>query len=368
MSDFNPIYHLALTCTPGIGCITAKKLFDTLGSAEAVFQSSPKELRALFGKRARTIHAIEHRTMFEQCEKELAFIEKHRLGLLCYGDVLFPNRLKNIPDPPMVLYTKGTPDLNSSKVIGMVGTRNATAYGRKVVDDILCSPTLEGTVIVSGLAYGIDAQAHRSALQNGLSTIGILGHGLDMMYPAEHRSLAKDMIEQNGGLVTEFMSGTAMARENFPQRNRIIAGLCDALIVVEASEKGGALITANLAFDYNREVFAIPGRWGDNFSYGVNHLIKTNRAQMITRPEDIGCFMNWQNEQVKKKTPTLFPNLTPEEQKIYDLLISSEGCTVDEIRKGTNHTPSQIATLLLGMEMDGVVSCQPGKIYKANKQ
>lgn len=367
MSDFNPIYHLALTCTPGIGSITAKKLFDTLGSAEAVFQSSPKELRALFGKRTQTIHAIEQRTMFARCEQELAFVEKHHLGLLCYGDVLFPHRLQNIPDAPMVLYTKGTLNLNSSKVIGVVGTRNATTYGRKVVDDILCTPTLKGSVIVSGLAYGIDARAHRAALQNGLSTIGILGHGLDMIYPADHRSLAKDMIEQNGGLATEFMSGTAMARENFPQRNRIIAGLCDALIVVEASEKGGALITANLAFDYNREVFAIPGRWGDNFSYGVNHLIKTNRAQMITKPEDISGFMNWQNERVAKKVPTLFPNLTSEEQKIYDLLLSSEGCSIDEIRKKTNYTPSQIAALLLGMEMDGVVSCQPGKVYKANK-
>lgn len=367
MFDTNLIYYLALTCTPGIGCITAKKLLDALGSAEAVFTASTKELKTIFGKREQTIKAIENRSMFSKCEKELAFVEKHNLRLLCYDDILYPYRLKNVSDAPPVLYEKGNVNLNAPKIIGIVGTRNATHYGRHIVDEIVSVLSEDGAVVVSGLAYGIDGEAHRAALRHGLSTVGVLGHGLDILYPSEHRSLADDMMAQNGGMVTEFMSGTALARENFPQRNRIIAGLCDALVVIEASEKGGALITANLAFDYNREVFAIPGRWGDPFSVGVNHLIKTNRAQLITKPEDIRYFLNWRNERREKKSPTLFLDLSTEEQRIYDTLAASDGKSVDEIRMETNYTPSQIATILLSMEMDGIITCQPGKVYKVNR-
>ena len=271
-----------------------------------------------------------------------------------------------------MIYTKGKCDLNNGKFIGIVGTRNATGYGkelcRKLINDLAAIQS--NAVIVSGMAYGIDICAHKAALDYNLPTIGIVGHGLDRIYPSAHRPVAVKIIE-NGMLLTEYLSKTNPDRQNFVQRNRIIAGLCDATVVVESATRGGALITAELANDYNRDVFAFPGRVGDDWSAGCNALIRNNKASLIESAADILKFMNWEQPADSKTSniqTTLFPDLSDDEQNIVSLLRqTSDGLQLNEMSIKLEKAVSKISSMLLEMEFKGIVKCLPGNVYKIVK-
>ena len=294
-------YEIALSLVPGIGDVLGKKLIVYCGSAEAVFRENKKLLRKIPRVGEKLLEALSGKEIFIRAEKEMAFISRYKIQVYSFRDKEYPYRLSNCIDSPLVLYYKGTGNLNHSKVIGIVGTRTPTEYGKEVCYKLISGLAEQQIFIISGLAYGIDTCAHKVALDNGLLTAAVLGHGLDRIYPFLNKSLAEKMINQ-GGLVTDFPSQTEPDRENFPKRNRIIAGLCDAVVVIEAAQKGGALITADIANSYNRDVFAVPGRIGDLYSEGTNSLIRMNKASLIQSPEDIRYLLGWD---VKDKKPGL---------------------------------------------------------------
>ncbi|RYG08220.1 MAG: DNA-protecting protein DprA, partial [Chitinophagaceae bacterium] len=291
----NMIHKIALTLIKGVGSMLSKNLLLHFGDAEAVFKASFAQLMKVDGIGEKTAKSILHTDAVTLAEKEIEFLEKHQIKLLFYTDEGYPKRLKNCYDAPILLYYKGTSDLNHPRVISIVGTRNATSYGKTLCKQLTEMLKPYDVLIVSGLAHGIDAAAHKECVQAEVPTVGVLGHGLDRIYPAVHRELAAKMIK-NGGLLTEFLPGSNPDRENFPKRNRIIAGMADVTVVIEASIKGGALITAEIANSYNRDVYAFPGRVSDEFSEGCNFLIKTNRAGLINHPKDLIYYLGWDDE------------------------------------------------------------------------
>lgn len=343
----------------------ARTLLSYCGSAEEVFNSKASSLITIPGIGSITAKAIRHHTSFERAEKELEFIDKYKIQTFFITDNLYPARLRNCSDAPLLLYFKGEANLNSAKVISVVGTRNATEYGKEICRQLIADLNVHKPLIVSGLAYGIDSMAHKECLKQSLPTVGVLGHGLDRIYPAVHRSLAEKMLDC-GGLLTEFPSTTIPDRENFPKRNRIIAGMADATIVVEASIKGGALITAELANSYNRDVFAYPGRINEEFSAGCNFLIKTNRASLISRVADLEYLLGWTEIKAKQSKPqlSLMLNLTADEQRIADILNERGSIAVDELAIQSRMAQSKLAVTILGMEMQGIIISLPGKLYK----
>lgn len=358
-------HQIALSRLPGIGSVLARNLLSFFGNEEEVFKAKSKHLSKVPGIGPKTRELIINHEVFKFAEDELKFIDKYKIKPYFLTDADYPKRLKNCTDAPILLYFKGNADLNNSKIISVVGTRNATDYGKEICRNLVAELKVHEPLIVSGLAYGIDFAAHKEALKLSIPSIGVLGHGLDRIYPAQHRSMAEKMLEC-GGLLTEFMSGTIPDRENFPKRNRIIAGLCDVTIVVEASIKGGALITAELANSYNRDVFAFPGRLNDEFSLGCNHLIKTNRANLITKSADIEYIMGWSREVVKAQKPQLsFPmNLTEDEKIISNVLTTHGSLAVDELSYLSGFQQSKLVHILLEMEMRGILISLPGKVYK----
>ncbi|WP_411275666.1 DNA-processing protein DprA [Daejeonella sp.] len=360
------LHKIALSCITGVGSILARNLISYCGSPEDVFIAKKKHLSKVPGIGPKTLELIGNHRAFERAEKELAFINKYNIQALFLTDSAYPKRLKNCFDAPVMLYFKGNADLNAGKVISVVGTRNSTEYGREICRSLLAGLKTHNALIVSGLAYGIDFLAHKEALKNSLSTVGIMAHGLDRIYPAQHRPLAEKMVA-SGGLLTEFLSGTVPDRENFPKRNRIIAGLADVTIVVEANIKGGALITADLANSYNRDVFAFPGRINDEYSSGCNHLIKTNRANLITKLADLEYILGWTELQNQPRVNTqlsLAINLSDEEKKIAEVLLDKGCIIVDELAILTGLPQSKLALTILGMEMKGIVIGLPGNVYK----
>ena len=363
MNDF---YWLAFSMIPGVGGKTARQLLDIIPNPEDLFLENKKGLEAIFGNKTKIIDAILSKSMFAQVEDELKFIDTHKIQLLAYNDDKYPQRLKRAEcgDTPIVLFYKGSADLNMQRVVSVVGTRKPTDYGRQVTERLVQEMAAENILVVSGLAYGIDTCSHRVALQYHLPTVAVLGHGLDTIYPSDNRSLAKDMLA-NGGLLTEYCSKTKLDPHNFPARNRIIAALSDAVIVVEAAEKGGALITAEIANGYNRDVFAIPGKINEQYSQGCNNLIKTNRASLLQSMQDLYYMMGWKkNEKAIAQQPTLFDELPPEQKKVYDLLLLHKELTMDEIVEKSGLSLPKIATILLSLELKNVLKCLPGKIYK----
>lgn len=358
-------HQIALSCLPGIGSVLARSLLSYCGSAEEVFKSKSKLLAKIPGIGPKTLDQILNHSVFSLAENELKFIEKFKISPLFISSEQYPRRLRNCPDAPVMLYFKGKADLNDSKLISIVGTRNASDYGREICRNLIADLKEYNPLIVSGLAYGIDSAAHREALKNTIPTVGVLAHGLDRIYPAQHRNMAEKMLEC-GGLITEFMSGTIPDRENFPKRNRIIAGLSDLTIVVEANIKGGALITAELANTYNRDVFAFPGRINDESSRGCNHLIKTNRANLITGMADLEYIMGWSREAARplQQQLSLPVNLNEEERKIADIIQAHGEIAVDELAILSSLQQSRLAVNILGMEMKGIVISLPGKVYK----
>lgn len=358
------LHEIALTLVPGVGIITAKKLIAYCGSAEAVFREHNPKLRKIPRVSEAIVDALRTPGIFERAEKEMAFLNKFQIRPLFFLDDNYPLRLKNCEDSPLVLYYKGNADLNVNRVLGVVGTRTPTEYGKSVCQALVSDLSHDNVLIVSGLAYGIDAYSHKVALDNGLKTVGVLGHGLDRIYPHQNRSLAEKMIQQ-GGLLTEFTSNNKPDRENFPMRNRIIAGMCDAVVVVEAAVKGGALITAEIADSYNRDVFAVPGRTNDVFSGGCNKLIRKNKAALVETAEDIIYMMGWEENSSQKGSvqKKLFYELKPDEEVVVNCLKNNTECSFDNLSGETGINMSRLAAALLNLEMEGIIRILPGKMY-----
>lgn len=363
--DNNRLSLLALHFIDGVGDYLIKQVISYTGSAEQVFKTPKGKLMQIPGIGEVTAKAILNGKPFDQAEKELLKADKESVEVVFYMDKKYPSRLKNMADAPSILYLKGNINFENPKAVAIVGTRQATSYGRDCVEKIIKDLVPHNALIVSGLAYGIDIHAHKHAVKHKLSTIGIMGSGMDVIYPAAHKETAKKMFE-HGGLVTENSFGTKPDAHNFPQRNRIIAGLCDALIVVEAAEKGGALITAEIANSYNKDVFAFPGGVGETYSAGCNNLIKSNRAHLLTSVKDLEYIMNWDAaEPQKKKASVSLAEYDENEQTVLKIMIDKKAnVLIDELSWKANLPVSQLASVLLGLEFKGVVKSLPGKQYQ----
>jgi DNA processing protein len=359
------LYQLALTLVPNIGDVHAKILVQHFGDAASIFkakQSSLEKLEGIGEVRAKSIKAFNE---FHLAEAELQFIEKYKIKPLFLTDEAYPKRLLNCYDSPTLLFYKGTAELNAAKIVAIVGTRSNTDYGKAFTEKLVSDLAEQNVVIVSGLAFGIDAIAHKAALKNNLPTLGVIGHGLSKIYPFQHASLAKEMITAGGGVLTEFFHDTKPDKHNFPLRNRIVAGISDCTVVVETAVKGGSMITAKLADSYNRDVFAAPGRTTDKMSAGCNHLIKYNKAILLTDADELLDVLGWKEKKVPaKKQRQLFIELTEEEQTIFSLLQQKETAHIDEINAGTTLSSSAVAAAILNLELQGIVQSQPGKMYK----
>lgn len=354
-------YLLALTRIPGVGAVLARTLLSHFGAAEAIFNASYKHLLHVDGIGPQLARNIRQFDEFDTCVAELAFANAHGIQLLVLGDEKYPKRLSYCYDAPLVLFFKGKANLNAQKIVSVVGTRNATTHGKLLCDELVKGLAEYGALVVSGLAYGIDAAVHKACVKYELPTLGVLAHGLDRIYPNAHRKLAAEML-QHGGLLTEFPSQTIPDRENFPKRNRIIAGLADATIVVEANSKGGALITADLANSYDREVCAFPGRATDEYSRGCHDLIKTNRAHLITQAADVASLLAWDITSSCKKglTQANWLSRTPDEQVVLSHLAEFDGIAIDTLLLNTGFSQSKIALLLLELQVAGIVQIVPG--------
>ena len=358
------LYEIGITVIPGIGDILAKKLIAYCGSVEGVFKEKKAHLMKIPGIGKTLADVVKSADVLKRAESEMEFISKYKIRTFFYLDKGYPQRLKNCIDGPVMLYYKGNADLNHPKIISMVGTRSATDYGKQICKQLVEGLVNSDVMVVSGLAFGIDVASHKAALDHHLKTIAVLAHGLDRIYPYLHKSLAGRIIQQ-GGLLTDFMSGTNPDRENFPKRNRIIAGLSDATIVVEAAKKGGALITAEIANSYNRDVFAVPGRIHDIYSEGCNYLIRTNRAALIQSAGDILEMMGWEvkNSGLNRQR-RLFVELTPDETAIVDILKENGESSLNLICNRCELPSTRVAAALLSLEFQGVIVCLPGKMYK----
>jgi len=358
------LYKIGITLIPNIGVVNGKQLIAFCGGTEAVFKESAKALEKIPNIGSVVSKSILNQKVLSRAEEEIEFIEKNNIQPLFYTDKSYPTRLSNCYDSPIMLYFKGNSQLNNQRVVSIIGTRRATIYGKDICREITSHLKDYNVLILSGLAYGIDSCSHREALDNNIETVGVLGHGLDTLYPAQNKRIAEMMIE-NGGLITEFISKTKPDRENFPKRNRIVAGMSDAIVVIESGRKGGAIITADLGNSYNRDVFAVPGRSGDEFSKGCNYLIRTNRAALIENGSNLTYFMGW--EKSNKKTnqqPKLFVDLNTNEQTIYDCILNSKEISIDKIAISTGIKPSLVASTLLKLEFEGLVRVLPGKLYR----
>ena len=358
------LYKIALTFVPEVGHVTAKNLLGHFGSAEAVFKAKSHELQQVQGIGPLIAAQVLESNAIREAEKQLKFIEKHEVKTLFFTDDEFPNRLRHCFDAPILLYYKGTANLNHNRILSVVGTRKATEYGRMLCRQLAEVLAPYNVIIVSGLAYGIDIAAHKESLAQGIPTIGVLAHGLDRIYPPLHMPIAQQMT-LNGGLLTEFPLKTNPDRENFPQRNRIIAGISDATIVVEATAKGGALITAEIANSYNRDVYAFPGRTTDLFSEGCNFLIKTNRGALINHGKDLVYYLGWEQEKPNVRQIQLPLGLSSDELKVIELLKNAP-LRIDELSLLANISQSKLAMQLLSLEMQGILSTLPGKVYRLN--
>ena len=366
MSEVPLKHKIALGLIPRIGDINARKLVSHFGSVEAIFHEPYRNLIKIPGIGSGIAKYISERTYLDTAEKEAEFVTKNNIRTYFYLDPDYPFRLRQCDDSPVVFFFKGNCNLDASKILSVVGTRNATPRGKE-----LCEKIVEGLavghpdlIIVSGLAYGIDIASHKAALSNNLQTIGVLAHGFKTTYPAIHASTARAMVNK-GGLVTDFLSDALPERNNFLKRNRIIAGLADATLVVESGIKGGALITADIANSYNRDVFAVPGRPDDQWSAGCNSLIRNNKAFLTECSDDIEYFLNWKPEKLKPVIQrTLFSELDDNEKVIYELLSKQGELTIDSICRTIDIPVYKLSSLLLQMEFKGLLKCSPGNLYR----
>lgn len=365
MSDQDLFYLLALLKVEGVGDIMAKKLLAHCGNAEAVFKTKTNQIAAIDGVGSVLLNNLKDKSVFEKANRELEFINANDIKISFFQDENYPERLKHCFDSPVLIFSAGNINLKNKKIISIVGTRQITSYGtefcKKLIEDL--APL--DPVIVSGFAYGVDIVAHQLAMDYNLQTIGVLAHGLNQIYPKTHKKYVAAM-EQNGGFLTEFWSTANPDKENFVRRNRIVAGMTEATIVIESADRGGSLITANLANDYNRDVFAVPGRVTDKYSQGCNDLIKTQKANVLTSAADLVYILNW-NIENKGKTvqKQLFVELEADEQKIYDFLLKNGKELLDMIALQCDFPIYKISGLLLNMELKGVIRPLPGKLFEA---
>ncbi|HEY6142793.1 MAG TPA: DNA-processing protein DprA, partial [Flavobacterium sp.] len=359
-------FHLlALQQVEGVGDIVAKKLITHCGNATEVFKAKSSQLAAIDGIGSVLLQKLKDKTVFERAEQELQFIKSNEIDVSYFQDENYPERLKQCIDGPVLLFTSGNIDLKNKKTISIVGTRQITSYGmefcRKLIEDL--APL--DPVIISGFAYGVDIFAHQLAMEHNLQTIGVVAHGLNQIYPKNHKKYVAK-VEENGGFMTEFWSSSNPEKENFVRRNRIVAGMSEATIVIESAERGGSLITANIASDYNRDVFAVPGRTTDKYSQGCNDLIKTQKAHVLTSAADLIYMLNWEIEtKVKPVQKQLFVTLEEEEQKIYDYLLKNGKELLDIIALRCDFPIYKISGMLLNMELKGVIRPLPGKLFEA---
>ncbi|PKB16705.1 DNA-processing protein DprA [Flavobacterium sp. 5] len=365
MSQENIFYLLALLRIEGVGDIMAKKLLAHFGTAENVLNAKSQQLAAIDGVGSVLLKNFKNKSVFEKTQQELDFIQKNNIQILSFQDSNYPERLKHCIDGPVLLFSAGNINLKNRKIISIVGTRQITSYGtefcRKLIEDL--APL--DPIIVSGFAYGVDIVAHQIAMENNLQTIGVLAHGLNQVYPKPHKKYMSKM-EQNGGFMTEFWSSSNPDKENFVRRNRIVAGMTEATIVIESADRGGSLITANMANDYNRDVFAVPGRITDKYSQGCNNLIKTQKANVLTSAADLIYNLNWDiAKETKAIQKQLFVTLDIDEQRVYDYLLKTGKEVMDMIALQCDFPIYRISGLLLNMELKGVIRPLPGKMFEA---
>ena len=356
------LYRIAISKIHKVGAVTARTLIGYCGSVENVFKAKKKDLIKIPNIGEAIAQNILSQDVLRQAEEEIKFIEKYKIQPIFYLDKNYPARLKHYNDAPLMLFYKGNADLNHARIVGIVGTRKPSERGKAICEEIVEELEPYNVLIISGLAYGIDITAHRKSVDLGIETIGTLGHGLDRIYPSAHKKTAEKMVEC-GGLLTEFTSGTQPHSANFPARNRIIAGLADALIVVETARSGGSIITAKMANDYNKDVFAIPGRIKDSKSEGCNLLIKSHRANLMESVEDIKYIMRWETEEPKAKQRSLFVELTEVERKIVEILRGKESIPIDNLIFQLKLSPSIVSMNLLNLEFQGIIKTLPGKRY-----
>ncbi|MEN0006755.1 MAG: DNA-processing protein DprA [Bacteroidota bacterium] len=359
-----PLYaQLALSFLPKVGPVTARNLVSYCGGAAAVFKTPKRQLLKIPGIGPQLAKTILKPAIFPRVETELRFIEKHQVKPLFYLDADYPQRLKHYNDSPILLFAKGNLQLNAQRHIAIVGTRQPSTYGMAQCEQLVQQLGAYEVSIISGLAYGIDICAHRQCVKQGISTVGVLGHGLHLLYPAQHFAVAEKM-QERGGLLSEYPSFAGPDREHFPMRNRIIAALCDALVVVETKAKGGSMITAQLANQYNKDVFAFPGRTTDPRSAGCNLLIKSHQAALIESFQDLIYVLGWNEERAKHGIQKqLFVELGADEKLIVDLLQEFQQLHVDQIRFQSGIINSKLASLLLELEFKGVIKSLPGNRY-----
>lgn len=362
---------IALTKLKSLTLMDLKTLFDSVGSATAVIELS-KDIRSVLPNASKKLVNIFANTdeAMKLADEEMVYIEQKGIRALAMSDDAYPQRLKECADAPLVLYGVGKTDFNRNHIISMVGTRQCTEYGRELCDTFVAElkSLIPDALIVSGLAYGIDICSHRAALANNIDTVGVVAHGLDIVYPTVHRQTAVSMVRSGGGLLTEYTHGTPIAKMNFVRRNRIVAGMSDACIVVESAIKGGSLITARLAADYNRDVFTFPGRVGDSQSEGCNHLIANNEAQMIMTASDFIERMGWESATTTLKQQAtqqeLFLTLTKDERTIVDVLKNTDSEHINNISTASGINFSTTSAVLFELEMKGVVKSLGGSRYK----
>jgi DNA processing protein len=357
------LHRLALHLLPGIGPVITRNLISYCGGEEEVFKRKKSALEKIPGIGSDRASLISKHHSFKRAEEELLFIQKNNITPLFYLDKEYPARLKNCYDSPVMMFYKGSASLNPQRIVSIVGTRNITEYGRDILEKLIEDLFPYGVTIISGLAYGVDIHAHKVSLKMEMPTIGVTAHGLDRIYPSLHKSIADRMIN-HGGILTEYASGTIPDRENFPARNRIVAGMSDAVIVIESAERGGALITADLANDYNRDVFAFPGRINDRFSIGCNELIRQNKAMLTMSAKHIAEMMNWDQQNINAKSQMeLFVELNAEEKILVDILKSCGQTPIDVISIESGMPVSKVSTILLKLEFAGILKTMPGKVY-----
>jgi DNA processing protein len=358
-------FQIGLTLLHGIGPKKASLIVSKLGSPEAVFKETLRSIHQQTGINAKVLRQMNREKALEKAHEHAMYLDKHKINTHFYLESTFPRRLKQCEDAPLLLYSKGNIDPNPKKVIAIVGTRSATDYGRRICEELLHSFAGSNIQVISGMAYGIDICAHQLCVKKEIETIGILGHGLDRIYPRTHKNIADQML-QKGGLMTEYLPGTNPDRENFPMRNRIVAGMSDATIVIESKKKGGSLITANIANDYNRDVFAYPGNVGQEQSEGCNYLIQQQKAHLILSGNEFIKHMGWEEDTKNNRNgiqKSCFVELNEQEKTVFQLLEKTSTEHIDVLSLHSGIPISQMNVLLFHLEMKGLVKTLPGKKY-----
>jgi DNA processing protein len=362
--DDDLLYKIALTLVPHIGPVQAKILLQHC-EPEEIFHAKKSFLERVEGIGSIRAESIVSFNDFDSAEEEIRFIEKNDITPLFLTDKHYPRRLLNCCDPPTLLFFKGNADLNASRMLSIIGTRNNTEYGKQMTERLVRDLAEHRVSIVSGLAFGIDIIAHKASVKHNAPTIAVLAHGLDQVYPPDHAHITRDILRNNGGLLTEFRNGIQPDKHNFPSRNRIVAGMTDATIVIETKIKGGSMITAELANGYNKDVFTVPGRVTDTKSEGCNHLVHQNKAILLTNATQIIEIMGWEEKRkTKLQQRELFIELTPDEKRIVEILQQKESVFIDDLNLTSGLSSSAVAAAILNLELQNVIVSLPGKLYR----